>query len=66
MRNKQVLGSSSDYPAGFNGLEGEREDTFIFYVNGEVDIEHYTEEEAEQELMGMTLGELIQHGLVIE
>lgn len=56
----------SNYPMGFNGIEGEEEETFVFYINGEVDIEHYSEDEAEEDLLDMTLRELITRGLEIE
>lgn len=39
-----------DYPAGFNGIEGERENTYLFEVSGEIEIEAYSEEDAENVL----------------
>lgn len=56
----------SNYPLGFNGVEGEEEETFVFYLNGEVEIEDYNEESAEQQLLDMTVRELISRGFEIE
>ena len=53
-------------PAGFNGIEGEEEETFVFYLNGEIEIEDYNEESAEQQLLDMTVRELISRGFEIE
>ena len=55
-----------NYPLGFNGVEGEEEETFVFYLNGEVEIEDYNEESAEQQLLDMTVRELISRGFEIE
>ena len=49
---------------GFNGVEGREEETFLFYLQGEPPIEHYTEEEAEEELLDMTVRELVNRGWV--
>ena len=51
---------------GFNGVEGREEETFVFYLNGEVEIEDYNEESAEQQLLDMTVRELISRGFEIE
>lgn len=55
-----------NYPLGFNGVEGEEEETFVFYLNGEIEIEDYNEESAEQQLLDMTVRELISRGFEIE
>lgn len=39
----------SNYPMGFNGLEGREEDNFVIEYHGEVEIEHFTEEDAIEE-----------------
>lgn len=62
----KMLDNKSNYPVGFNGVEGKEEESFIFYLNGEVDISHYTEDEAFEELKDMTLRELITKGLYVE
>ena len=53
-------------PAGFNGIEGEEEKTYCFFLHGEIEIEHYSEEEAMEELLDMTVRELISRGFEIE
>ena len=55
-----------NYPLGFNGVEGEEEETFVFYLQGEVEIEHYTEEEALEDLLDMTVREALQRGLYLD
>lgn len=55
-----------NYPTGYSGEEGEEEETFVFYLNGEVEIEDYNEESAEQQLLDMTVRELISRGFEIE
>ena len=52
----------SNYPDNFKG----EEETYVFYLNGEVEVEHYTEEEALEELLDMTVRELINRGFEIE
>ena len=55
-----------NYPPGFNGIEGKEEETYIFYLNGEVEVEHYTEEEALEELLDMTVREALMKGLSLD
>lgn len=51
-------------PVGFGGAEDDEEETFLFYVQGEPAIEHFTEEEAEEELLDMSLRELVSRGFL--
>lgn len=55
----------SNYPMGFNGLEGREEDNFVIEYHGEVEIKHFTEEDAIEEFKNMTVRELLDQGLVI-
>lgn len=47
-RRKQLKGKicMSNYPAGFNGLEGEEEELYLFEINGEFTIDAESEKEA--------------------
>ena len=54
----------SNYPAGFNGLEGEEEELYLFEVGGEVEIEATSEEHAREEFLNMTIKEAIENGLM--
>lgn len=56
----------SNYPAGFNGLEGEEEIDYLFYLQGEIELTGYDEEEALEELKDMTIREAIEKGLLID
>lgn len=56
----------SNYPDNFKGIEGKDEETFMFYLNGEVEVEHYTEEEALEELLDMTVREALKRGLYLD
>lgn len=56
----------NNLPVGFDGIEGQEENTYSFYIHGEVDVEHYNEEGAEEDIMDMTLRELVSRGLNIE
>lgn len=63
-QNREAL-NNGNYPAGFNGFEGELEVPFIFELDGEVELIGYTEEEAKEELMSMTIREAIARGLFL-
>lgn len=56
----------SNYPDNFKGIEGEEEETFTFFLTGEVDVEHYSEEAAEDDFMDMTVRELLQKGIHLD
>ncbi|MDN6194505.1 MAG: hypothetical protein L0I88_05655 [Alkalibacterium sp.] len=53
-----------NYPAGFNGLEGEEEELYLFEVGGEVEIEATSEEYAREEFLNMTIKEALENGLM--
>ena len=53
-----------NYPAGFDGLEGEEEELYLFEVGGEVEIEATSEEHAREEFLNMTIKEAIENGLM--
>lgn len=40
----------SNYPDNFKGIEGEEPKTYIFEIGGEVKVEGYTEEGAEDDM----------------
>lgn len=54
------------YPMGFDGIEGEEEETYVFYIQGEIDIEDYSEEGAEEQLLDMTVRELLTKGIHLD
>lgn len=49
---------------GFNGVEGQDEKEFSFYVQGEPVQSHYSRESALEELKDKTLRELIADGTI--
>lgn len=51
-----------NYPTGFNGVEDQEEKTYIFSLVGEGKVNHYTEEEATEEFLNMTVRELLDKG----
>lgn len=53
----------SNYPAGFNGHEGEEEQTYLFDVGGEIEIVSTSEEYAEEDFLDMTIREALENGL---
>lgn len=53
-----------NYPAGFNGLEGEEEEKFTFFIHGEPTQEHYKKEWALEELKDKTVRELYEEGIL--
>lgn len=54
----------SNYPAGFDGMEGEDEHIYLFDVGGEIEIISTSEEYAEEEFMNMTIKEALEKGLM--
>lgn len=62
MNNYNVF--RDNYPIGFNGVEGEDEKEFSFYVQGEPAQSHYSRESALEELKDKTLRELIADGTI--
>lgn len=54
----------SNYPAGFNGLEGEEDKAYLFDVGGEIEIWATNEEYAEEEFLNMTIKEALENGLI--
>ena len=56
----------SNYPDNFKGIEGKDEETYVFYIQGEIDIEAYSEESAEEQLLDMTVRELLTKGIHLD
>lgn len=54
----------SNYPAGFDGMEGEQEQTYLFDVGGEIEIISTSEEYAEEKFLNMTIKEALEKGLM--